>query len=96
MSSLNLLCVNDINALPQDYEVVSGTVDFTVNDESTLTINASNNAIVNYRSFDIAANEKVIVNLPDTSSQILNRVNSGLPTNISGTLFADRGTHHPC
>ena len=82
---VNLLCVNDAIQLHR-YEVVAGSAEFTVHDESTLTINASNNAIVNYKSFDIAANEKVIVN--DTSSQILNRVTL-VPTNIYGTLTSN-------
>ncbi len=83
--SLNTLYANSILALPKDYEVVAGTADFKAQ-ENTLTINASDKAIINYKSFDIAQNEKVVVNLPDTASQILNRVNSPDPTRIYGAV----------
>ncbi|MBM3244840.1 MAG: filamentous hemagglutinin N-terminal domain-containing protein, partial [Candidatus Omnitrophica bacterium] len=72
-------------ALPQIEEVVSGSVDF-VNTGSTLTINATDKAIVNYSSFDIAQGESVIVNLPNASSEFLNRVTSGIGTSILGSL----------
>ena len=63
MLFLNVLYINKVYSLPQDYEVVSGTAEFNKVD-NILTINASDKAIVNYKSFDIAANEKVIINLP--------------------------------
>ena len=85
MLFLNILYVNKVYSLPQDYEVVSGTAEFNKVD-NILTINASDKAIVNYKSFDIAANERVIINLPDINSQILNRVNSDNATNIFGTI----------
>ncbi|MCM8790745.1 MAG: filamentous hemagglutinin N-terminal domain-containing protein, partial [Candidatus Omnitrophica bacterium] len=82
---LNIFYANIVHGLPRDYEVVSGTAEFQ-QAENTLTINASDKTIVNYGSFDIAAHEKVIVNLPSSTSEILNRVNSPYPTQIQGIL----------
>ena len=76
---------NNIYGLPKDYKVVNGTAEFHAQ-ANTLTINASDKAIVNYGSFDIAAHEKVVVNLPTSASEILNRVNSPNPTQIHGML----------
>ena len=49
-------------ALPEIDSVISGNVDF-VNVGNTLTINATDKAIVNYKSFNIAENESVVFNL---------------------------------
>ncbi|MCM8760827.1 MAG: filamentous hemagglutinin N-terminal domain-containing protein [Candidatus Omnitrophica bacterium] len=82
---MNLLYANSIAALPKDYEVAAGSAEFHVQ-ENTLTVTASDKAIINYKSFDIAQNEKVIFNLPTTTSAVLNRVHSPDPTNIQGLL----------
>jgi len=85
---LNILYVTGAAALPKDYEVVAGAAEFKAQD-NTLTINASDKAIINYKSFDVAQDEKVIVNLPNTASQILNRVNSPDPTMIYGAVVCN-------
>ena len=71
--------------LPQNLEVVSGDADVQV-DGSTMVINASDGTIINYSSFDIGEGENVIINLPDASSEILNRVIGGDFTTIAGAL----------
>ncbi|MFH0764382.1 MAG: hypothetical protein V1927_05210, partial [Candidatus Omnitrophota bacterium] len=60
-------------SLPQDVTVESGTADIAV-DGSTMTITASASAILSYSSFNINSNESVIVILPSSASDILNRV----------------------
>ena len=55
-------------ALPQTPEVVSGSAQIHV-DQNIMTINASENAILNYSSFNINANESVIFNLPSADSR---------------------------
>lgn len=72
-------------ALPEVDQVQNGTVDVQRSD-TTMTINASNNSIVNYKSFSIMPNETVVINLPSTDSQILNRVTGPDSSQILGSL----------
>ena len=72
-------------SLPQVDKVQSGTADFKIN-ANTMTINASDKAIVNYKSFDILQNETVIINLPSSNNAILNRVIGNSPSQILGRL----------
>ncbi len=68
--------------------VVSGQAAFQ-RQGSITTITASNNAIINYNSFNIRANETVRFVQPDSLSRVLNRINSTLPTQIDGNLSAN-------
>jgi filamentous hemagglutinin family protein len=73
---------------PEGAQVVNGNVQFErIGDVTNIT--ASNNAIINYRNFDIAANETVRFIQPDAASRVLNRINSSMPTQIDGTLTAN-------
>ncbi|MFC1548504.1 DUF2341 domain-containing protein [Candidatus Omnitrophota bacterium] len=78
-------CATSLFALPKVEEVVNGEVDVQVVD-NTMHINASNNTIINYQSFNIQENETVIVSLPSTDSQILNRVLGNSRSDIMGNL----------
>ena len=69
--------------LPQVDNVAEGIVNISQPTATTLQIDASENAIINYSSFDIAEGEQVIVNLPSANSQVLNRV---LGDNLSDLL----------
>src|ERR1700733_8021156 len=54
------------------------------------TINqTSQNAVINWQSFDIAPNETTRFNQPNSSSIALNRVNNANPLQILGTLDAN-------
>ncbi len=53
------------------------------------TITASNKAVINYRSFDIASGETVRFVQPGASAKVLNRIQGSDPTNIAGTLTAN-------
>ena len=72
-------------SLPSDYEVKNGTADIQVNGNE-MTISASENAIIDFGTFNIAENESVFVTLPTANSQILNRVTGGTQSDIFGDL----------
>ena len=56
----------------------------------TLTVNqTSNQAALNWSSFDIAAGNKVVFNQPSSSATALNRIYSASPTAIFGNLQAN-------
>jgi len=73
-------------ALPVIEEIISGSATVSSPDQSTLVINASDQAIINYSSFDILKNETVSISLPDADSIILNRIISGSSSSIMGSL----------
>lgn len=75
-------------ALPQVQEVVSGSADIRV-DQNTMTILATDNTILNYSSFDLAPHESFIVNLPSNDSRILNRVTGHAATDLLGHLISN-------
>ncbi|MBI3601602.1 MAG: filamentous hemagglutinin N-terminal domain-containing protein, partial [Candidatus Omnitrophica bacterium] len=72
-------------ALPQGYSVQSGSATFDNSNPNALIINASNQAIIDFNSFSIDANESV--QFSGTSS-VLNRVTGSLASNIYGGLSA--------
>ncbi len=77
-------------ANPQGESVVAGTATFDRSTPNTLTINTtSNNTIINYNSFSIAANESTRINQPGASSAVLNRVVGVNPSEIYGTLSSN-------
>ncbi|MCM8760826.1 MAG: filamentous hemagglutinin N-terminal domain-containing protein, partial [Candidatus Omnitrophica bacterium] len=71
--------------LPQDPQIEEGTATIHV-DGSTMTINAQDKTVINYSSFNIGANEAVIVTLPNVNSSILNRDIGGSVSNLAGLL----------
>ncbi|HRU05160.1 MAG TPA: filamentous hemagglutinin N-terminal domain-containing protein, partial [Candidatus Brocadiia bacterium] len=75
-------------AAPTGQEVVSGSATFTQNGASTV-IQAANNTIINYQSFNIAGNESVQFIQPSSTSRVLNRILTADPTVIAGTLRAN-------
>jgi filamentous hemagglutinin family protein len=84
--ALASLAIQPCFSLPEKDEVVSGKAEFQLTNPTTLTINADHNTIINYKSFDIMANETVIINLPDSSGAILNRVTGPTASQILGNL----------
>lgn len=73
-------------ALPEIDQIISGSVDFVNVDSNTLQINASDKAIVNYKSFSIEEGKTVIFNMPSADSSILNRVTGNSSSQILGAL----------
>ncbi len=70
--------------LPTGYSTASGSATFS-NDGTTLTIHASNRAIINYSSFNIGARNTVNIFSPLS----LHRVTGGNPSQILGALNSD-------
>jgi filamentous hemagglutinin family protein len=78
-----------VYALPQGYEVVSGDVQFDQIDANTLHITASDQAIINFSSFNIGSGETVQFFQPGSSSSVLSRVTGEGASSILGNLFAN-------
>ncbi len=73
---------------PEGATVVHGTATFQQSGNYT-TIQASDRAIINYSSFDIARPETVEFIQPSASASVLNRILSANPTLIDGTILAN-------
>ena len=77
-------------ALPQGATVVSGQVTITKPTSTSQVVNqATRKAIIDWRSFSIAAGEKVRFNQPSTSSVTLNRVTGYDPSYILGEMSSN-------
>jgi len=80
-----------VYALPQGYNVVGGTAsnfDYSTADELTVT-QTSNRLATEWQSFSIGSPEKVEFIQPGISSIALNKVVTGNPSQILGTLKAN-------
>ena len=75
-------------ASPEVDHVANGEVYFSQNDKLT-EITASNNSIINYKTFNIAHDETVRFIQPSENSRVLNRVLSEDPSTIAGQLLAN-------
>ncbi|MEL6497632.1 MAG: filamentous hemagglutinin N-terminal domain-containing protein [Planctomycetota bacterium] len=73
---------------PEGERVVAGQASFD-RAGTTTTITAGHNAIIEYGSFDIGANEAVRFVQPSSDARVLNRVLGQSPTQISGSLSAN-------
>lgn len=75
--------------LPNGETVVSGVISISQNEQSMTIDQSSNQAIIEWNSFDIGQNNSVTFQQPSISSSALNRVMSGNPTTLAGTLNAN-------
>lgn len=83
---LMLMCwAIPVHANPVSPQVVHGTAGFATNG-NTLTVTNSANAIINWQSFSIGANETTRFIQPSASSAVLNRVLGSDPSQILGQL----------
>jgi filamentous hemagglutinin family protein len=73
---------------PEGAQVRSGKASIVTNGATT-TIQASNNAIINYRSFSIAPGETVQFIQPSAASRVLNRITGPDPSRIEGSLLSN-------
>ncbi|MGE0669327.1 MAG: filamentous hemagglutinin N-terminal domain-containing protein [Parachlamydiales bacterium] len=80
--------MRELNALPVLDHVANGNANPVVNGDE-LRIEASDNAILNFRNFDIQRHETVRFEMADASHRVLNRVNSDVPSLIHGKLFSN-------
>ena len=79
-----------VNAManPTGMTVTAGSATYTVSG-SQLTVNASQNAFLNWQSFNIAAGESTVFQQPSASSIVWNRINDQNPSQIYGSLHAN-------
>ena len=84
------LCAFAANALanPTGMTVISGSATPTTSG-SQLTITTSQNAYLNWQSFNIAAGETTVFNQPSATSIVWNRINNQNPSQIFGSLQAN-------
>ena len=82
-----------VNQLPTGAQVAAGTVSFSQTQTATAASMAvqqsSNQAIVNWQSFNVGANARVNITQPSASSVLLNRVQSSDPSQIFGQINAN-------
>ncbi|MGH8462078.1 MAG: filamentous hemagglutinin N-terminal domain-containing protein [Stenotrophobium sp.] len=70
--------------------IAAGQIGITNPSANTTVINqTSQNAVINWQQFNIAGNESVTFNQPNTSAVVLNRVVGGSPSEILGDLSAN-------
>ena len=77
-----------VQALPNGAKTVNGDVSIAIS-SNNMNITASDRAIINYNSFDIAKNESVNFIQPSSTSVVLNRVILANPSSILGSLNAN-------
>lgn len=75
-------------ANPTGLSVQSGSAS-AVTTGNTLNITASQNAFLNWQTFNIAAGEKTIFNQPSANSIVWNKINDANPSQIYGSLQAN-------
>src|SRR5665647_3908448 len=79
----------NVYALPAGGVVAAGAAKISTGAGSTLINQSTQNAAINWQSFNIAAGESVRFNQPSSSSVTLNRVLGSDPSNILGSLAAN-------
>ncbi|MFH1318923.1 MAG: filamentous hemagglutinin N-terminal domain-containing protein, partial [Candidatus Omnitrophota bacterium] len=80
----------NVYALPQGENVVSGSASFDRSQPKILDVNVTTDKLIaNYQSFSIAADEVVCFHQPSSNSVALNRVVGADPSNIFGALTAN-------
>ena len=77
-----------LRANPQGEQVVAGSADFS-RSGSTLQITTSDKVIINWGDFSIGSGEITRFLQPSSTSSALNRVISGNPSSILGSLQAN-------
>ncbi len=82
---MTMLIVYPIRANPTGEQVAAGSASFD-RSGSTLQITTSDRAIINWQDFSIGSGELTRFIQPSSSSAVLNRVISGNPSSILGTL----------
>ena len=77
------------NARPQGGQVVAGSASIAQAPTSTTVTQSSNRAAVDWRSFDVGANQSVTFRQPGPTSVTLNRVTGPDPSAIAGRISAN-------
>ncbi len=87
-AAIAICFVNASHAIPLGPQIAAGSASFN-QAGNALTINNSRNAILNWQSFNVAANESVRFNQPSASSSVLNRVLANEPSALLGQLSSN-------
>ncbi len=75
--------------LPSGSTTISGDVSLTTDDQTLTIQQQSEQAIIEWNSFNIGENNTVTFNQPSAAASALNRVISGNPTTLAGVLNAN-------
>lgn len=79
----------DAGALPTGGSIAAGNATLTQNG-SSLTVNQqTQKLVINWNNFDIGSNAAVNFTQPSSNAIALNRINSGMPTQVQGSLTAN-------
>ena len=81
--------MNHALALPQGGQVAAGAADIAASQAEMAIHQATQNAVINWNSFNIGAGERVNIYQPNAQAALLNRVLGGNPSEIFGTLSAN-------
>ncbi|MBV1929265.1 MAG: filamentous hemagglutinin N-terminal domain-containing protein [Gammaproteobacteria bacterium] len=81
------LCVGTASASPEGGDVIEGDADIDYGDWTRVITGEI--TVIQWLSFQIAAGETVEFIMPSESSRVLNLINSGVPTEIMGTLIGN-------
>jgi filamentous hemagglutinin family protein len=86
-----IICATNfqVAALPLGANVTTGVANISANPFQTTVQQTTQNAAINWQSFNIAAGEQVRVLQPNSSSVLLNRVLGSQPSLIFGSLTAN-------
>jgi len=76
-------------AAPTGGQVVGGDVSISPPGTTTTISQTSSRAIINWQSFNVRANESVVITQKTNRDILLNRVQGAAPTNIDGILRAN-------
>ncbi|MDD2324756.1 MAG: filamentous hemagglutinin N-terminal domain-containing protein [Alphaproteobacteria bacterium] len=79
----------DANTLPSGASVASGAVAIAQQGAKMEITQSSQNAIINWQSFDVGTNAQVNFTQPNAESIALNRVLSSVPSTIDGRITAN-------
>ena len=81
--------MNHAMALPQGGQVAAGAAEIAASQTEMAIHQATQNAVINWQSFGIAAGERVNIFQPNAQAALLNRVLGNNPSEIFGTLSAN-------
>lgn len=89
--SIAIACIypSAAHSLPQNPDVMSGSVSITTSGRAMQVNQTTNKAIIDWQKFGIGTNESLTFNQPSRASVILNRVTSGESSVLDGALNAN-------
>ncbi|MDI9409443.1 MAG: filamentous hemagglutinin N-terminal domain-containing protein, partial [Candidatus Pacebacteria bacterium] len=83
------LTPNQASAAPQGGTIASGAAIISTGASSTIVTQSSDRAVIDWQSFNLAANESVEFKVPTNTSATLNRINDSRPSTISGSITSN-------